>query len=115
MAVNRTVLIAPPARYSDFACAFARQAGVDALALLAALRRRGIDMDSIDYPAMAPTLNSSALVIHSTDDQVVPFADGQEIAAAWPGAQFIACEGLGHRRILADPNVVSAALKFLTN
>ncbi len=115
MELARTVLIAPPSRYADFARAFARQAGVDPEALLTALRRRDIDMDSIDYPAIAPSLKSSALVIHSTDDQVVPFVNGQEIARAWPGARFIAREGLGHRRILADPDVVSASVSFLTN
>lgn len=115
MEVARTVLIAPPSRYTDFARAFARQAGVDPEALLSALRRRDIDMDSIDYPAIAPSLKSGALVIHSMDDQVVPFANGREIACAWPGARFIACDGLGHRRILADPDVISASVLFLTS
>jgi pimeloyl-ACP methyl ester carboxylesterase len=115
MEVARVALIAPPSRYADFARSFAHQAGVDPEALLSALRNRDIDMDSIDYAAMAPSLRASAMVIHSKDDQVVPFANGKKIAAAWPNAQFIACEGLGHRRILTDPDVISAAVMFVTN
>lgn len=108
------VLVAPPARYAHFAKAFARQAGVDPEALLAALRNRDIDIDSIDFPAMAPQLKARALIFHSRDDQVVPFANGESIAAAWPGARLVACEGLGHGRILADREVVAASVSFLS-
>ncbi len=115
MQAFRTVLVAPPARYAHFARAFSKQAGVDPDSLLAELRRRDIDVDSIDLPLMAPSLRSRALVIHSEDDQIVPFANGKAIAAAWPEAQFLACEGIGHRKILSDSKVVAAAVSFLTN
>jgi pimeloyl-ACP methyl ester carboxylesterase len=115
MKAARVVLIAPPSRYTDFARAFARQAGIEPEALLTAIRKRGIDIDSVDYPAIAPALTSGALVIHSKDDQVVSFDNGMEIAAAWPDAQFIACDGLGHRRILTDPGAISEAVRFLTD
>lgn len=109
----RSVLIAPPARYAYFARGFARQAGVDPEALLAALRNRDIDIDSIDLPLMAPHLKSDALIIHSKDDQVVPFSDGKAIAAAWPGAVFIERDGLGHGRILAAAEVIATSVSFL--
>lgn len=109
----RTVLVGPPARYADFARAFSKQVGVDPEALLAELRRRDIDVDNIDLPAMAPDIRSRALVIHSADDQIVPFTNGQAIAAAWPDAYLMECDGLGHRKILADSNVVAAAVSFL--
>ncbi|HEY0844961.1 MAG TPA: alpha/beta fold hydrolase [Noviherbaspirillum sp.] len=110
----RVVLIAPPARYAHFARAFARQAGVDPEALLAALRSRDIDIDSIDFPAMAPHLKSRALIIHSKDDQVVPFANGLSIAAAWQGAVLLERDGLGHGRILADTEAIAASVSFIT-
>lgn len=115
MKAARVALLAPPSRYTDFARAFARQAGIDPEALLTAIRKRGIDIDSVDYPAIAPALTSDALIMHSKDDQVVSFNNGMEIAAAWPGARFVACDGLGHRRILSDPDVISEAVRFLTD
>lgn len=111
---QRTVLIAPPGRYADFAGAFARQAGVDPAGVLAALRKRDIDVDAIDFPAMAPHLDSVALIIHSKDDKVVPYANGEALARAWPGATLVARDGLGHGRILGDAGVVERALAFIT-
>lgn len=115
MQAARTVFVAPPARYAHFARAFSRQAGIDPDALLAALRSRNVDVDSIDLPLMVPSIDTRALVIHSTDDPVVPFANGEAIAAAWPGARFLACEGLGHRKVLFDAKVVGHAVSFLTD
>jgi len=36
------------------------------------------------------------------------------ITRAWRGADMLMTEGLGHRRILRDPDVVAAAVAFLT-
>lgn len=51
------------------------------------------------------------LVLHDTDDEVAPFAEGQQVAEAW-GAQFIETQGLGHR--MQDKEVVRALLRFAT-
>ncbi len=32
---------------------------------------------------------------------------------AWPGAQLVTTDGLGHRRILRDPVVVAGATSFI--
>lgn len=110
----RTVLIAPPGRYADFAGEFARMVGVDPQGVLAALRKRDIDVDSIDFPAMAPTLKSTALIVHSKDDKVVPYINGETLAQVWPGASLMRCEGLGHGRILGDAGVIERAVSFLS-
>ncbi|MFN8644573.1 MAG: alpha/beta hydrolase [Candidatus Binatia bacterium] len=41
-------------------------------------------------------LRLPALVIHGTDDPLVPFAAGQDTANAIPGAELLAVEGMGH-------------------
>lgn len=53
------------------------------------------------------------LVVHDEDDEIVPFSEGRQIAAAWPGAVFQATRGLGHNRILRDAAVVQSAVAFL--
>lgn len=115
MQAGRTVFVAPPARYAYFARAYATQAGLDPQALAAALRDRHVDVDRIDLPKMVPAIDTRALVIHSSDDQVVPYANGQAIAAAWPGARLLAYEGLGHKRILSDPRVLGHAVALMTD
>ncbi len=41
-------------------------------------------------------VRAPALVIHGKDDPLVPFAAGQDTAAAIPGAELLAIEGMGH-------------------
>jgi pimeloyl-ACP methyl ester carboxylesterase len=59
-------------------------------------------------------LTVPALVIHDTDDNSVPWQQGEMIAAAWPGARFMKTQGLGHGRILRDRDIVEAAVAFLS-
>jgi pimeloyl-ACP methyl ester carboxylesterase len=58
-------------------------------------------------------MTTPALIIHDRDDPDVPYAHGEEIANAWPGAQLVATAGLGHRAILRDPDVVRRTVEFL--
>jgi pimeloyl-ACP methyl ester carboxylesterase len=77
-------------------------------------RRFGIPWTEFDVLAAARTMSASLLVVHDRDDRDVALADGEAIAAAWPGARLVVTDGLGHRRIVHDPEVVSEAVAFLT-
>jgi len=69
----------------------------------------------MDLPQMAPSLPEiPLLVLHDREDGEVPFADGDAIAAAWPGASIEPTEGLGHRRILRAPHVLARAVEFVS-
>jgi pimeloyl-ACP methyl ester carboxylesterase len=54
-----------------------------------------------------------ALLVHDANDKEIPFADVHAIAAAWPRAQLLLTEGLGHRRILKSDLVVTRVVEFL--
>lgn len=62
-------------------------------------------MERIDCPPL--------LVVHDVADKEAPFADGELLAKTWPDAWFVATEGLGHRRILRDAEVVATVARFL--
>ena len=66
-------------------------------------------------PAVAgPTIGAEqVLLLHDEADAIVPFAEGQQIAAAWPGTTLHATRSLGHNRILRDAGVVARAVAFL--
>ncbi|MBX2796385.1 MAG: alpha/beta hydrolase [Myxococcales bacterium] len=53
------------------------------------------------------------LVVHDSDDRVVPSGDGEAWARAWPGATLWVTQGLGHGRILWDRDVIDRAVGFL--
>lgn len=55
------------------------------------------------------------LVIHDEDDDVVAVGQAHRIAAAYrEQADVFITRGLGHRRILGDPEAVASALDFVT-
>jgi pimeloyl-ACP methyl ester carboxylesterase len=64
---------------------------------------------------MAQRTGLPALVIHDRDDRDIPWQEGEAVASAWPQARFLRTEGLGHRRILRDPEVIDRVVRFLVD
>lgn len=113
--VGRAVLIASPARYCDHLRGVAAGLGYDQAQtreLTAELLKLGVDAAALDVHRAAAALRQPALLLHSADDRVVPLRRSEELASIWPGARLACLEGLGHRRILAAPEVVHAAVSF---
>jgi pimeloyl-ACP methyl ester carboxylesterase len=74
----------------------------------------GRSADSFGTAVAGPTAGTEqVLVMHDEDDEIIPFAEGRQIAAAWPGAVLHATRGLGHNRILRDAAVVQAGVAFI--
>jgi pimeloyl-ACP methyl ester carboxylesterase len=74
----------------------------------------GRPADSFGVAVAGPTAGpEQVLVCHDEDDEIIPFAEGRRIAAAWPGAVLHPTKGLGHNRILRDASVVRAGVAFI--
>jgi pimeloyl-ACP methyl ester carboxylesterase len=69
--------------------------------------------EELDGAALAPHLRVPLLVVHDREDREVPYADGAAAVAAWPGARIVTTSGLGHRRLLDDPDVVGVVRDFV--
>jgi len=116
MMTDAAVLIGSPARYKDQAILVARQLGLDhdgTEQMLHELAAMDVDVSAINTPLAARDLKIPGLVIHSDNDRVIPCALGKEVADAWPGAEYILVNGLGHRRILSSPEVIQAVVDFI--
>lgn len=61
----------------------------------------------------AEDLTIPLLVIHDENDKEIAVTQGRKIASAYPQAQYVETQGLGHRRILGDPGVLTTTLEFL--
>ncbi|MFF9850813.1 alpha/beta hydrolase [Streptomyces litmocidini] len=60
-------------------------------------------------------LGAPVLLFHDEDDDVVPLAQARFLAGAHGArARLVVTRGLGHRRILTDPDVVAEAVEFAT-
>ena len=74
----------------------------------------GRSWDSFAPAVAGPGIGAErVLLLHDETDAIVPFAEGRQIAAAWPAAALHATRNLGHNRILRDAGVVAQAVAFL--
>lgn len=55
----------------------------------------------LDTLEKAPRIHVPTVVFHGTADEVVPFAQGQAVAGAIPGARFEVVEGARHNEVIA--------------
>jgi alpha-beta hydrolase superfamily lysophospholipase len=112
------VALAPGRRMARALARFAAQARLRP-ALVDQLRRTnqrrfGDDVwEVLDVDRVLPDLISRGVVVHDATDEDVPLDDGRHIAAHWPGASFVATQGLGHRRILRDEGVRNVVVDAL--
>ncbi len=114
----RVAYIAPPAELTSYAETFGRAVGLPP-GLPERLQRRveqriGLAWEDLHGLGVARRQRAPLLVVHDRDDADVDFRAGAALAAAWPGARLHATSGLGHRRVLRDPEVVGEVVDFLT-
>jgi pimeloyl-ACP methyl ester carboxylesterase/DNA-binding SARP family transcriptional activator len=57
----------------------------------------------VNVRPLLPAIKAPALVLHATQDAVVPFEEGRALAAGIPGAQFVGLEGRNHILLEDEP------------
>jgi pimeloyl-ACP methyl ester carboxylesterase len=65
---------------------------------------------SFDVRDRLAELGCPCTILHGDDDQVVPLARGEELAAGIPAARLFVLDGVGHLPQLEAPTVLAAAL-----
>jgi pimeloyl-ACP methyl ester carboxylesterase len=117
LAVERAVFFAPPSRFETFWQRFRMGVGVSDIVMERMLHRAEEWLDvrfaAISPVDLAPRMETPLLVLHDPEDREMPFGEGAELAASWPGAVLRRAERLGHLRILRDPGCVAEAVGFL--
>lgn len=116
---QRAVLLSPPADVVLFSRAFAKHLRIPVRAHNAMRRnlesRLQFRWEELHVPTLARRMTAPALIVHDRDDGDVPYAHGEEIAAAWRGAELLTTSGLGHRAVLRDPEVIRRTVAFLSD
>jgi pimeloyl-ACP methyl ester carboxylesterase len=115
----RAVLVAPPTSIERYSGWFAQRLGI-AESVRREMQSRfehrlGHRWDEFELPQSVRHVKAQALVIHDATDREVTPASGLALARAWPGARFLRTDGLGHRAILRDSQVVADAVDFITD
>lgn len=114
--VERLVLLAPAASPPAYTHLFAQVFGLSERTRAAMQRRiearEAILMPQFEAAAVGPGIAVPTLVVHDRNDTINRFADGQAYADAVAGAQLLATEGLGHRKLLRDEQVIARVVAF---
>jgi pimeloyl-ACP methyl ester carboxylesterase len=118
MRAGRVVMIAPMASPGSYARYFARVLGFGDRTLRRLIgrveRRIGAPMHHFDVPEIGRAVKMPpTLIVHDRADRSIPVTDGMAIAEAWPTARLLVTSGLGHRRLLREPEVVKAVVDFV--
>ncbi|CAG2131694.1 alpha/beta fold hydrolase [Cupriavidus numazuensis] len=112
------VMIGPPADMHAACATMAWNLGIGPR-VLARMQRDseqwlGMPWSAFNVPDVGRTRPvPPTLVIHDRHDREVRWEDGAAIAGAWPQAQLLTTEGLGHRRILQDAGVIARIADFI--
>ena len=118
LALQRLVLLAPPASPYEYTRLFARLFGLSERTRGAMQQRiearEAILMPQFEPPAVGPRIGVPTLVLHDRGDRINAHADGQAYAHAIAGAQLISTEGLGHMKLLQDAAVLAEVTRFVT-
>lgn len=116
LGIARLVLLAPAASPPAFTRLFAQVFGLSErtrAAMQARIEaREAMLMPLFEAAATGPRIGVQTLVVHDRQDAMNQFGDGQAYADAVPGAQLLATDGLGHRKILKDARVLEAVAQF---
>lgn len=114
---ERAILVAPAADPVAAAHRFARTIGLGAALcerMMAGFHARlGISFDEQRAERAAPAIGRPALIVHDVADPVVPWSEGESYARHWPRSRLLSTRGLGHSRVLSEPAVIEAAVRFL--
>lgn len=114
----RLVFVAPFARALRYMKLFQRELGLNHRTLdrfrADTERQFGFRWVDLEVPEVADRIATPpVLVVHDKEDRETSWQDGADIAAKWPGAELKTTSGLGHNRILRDPDVVRSVVDYL--
>lgn len=113
---QRIALLAPATHYGYFARRAVSRFGLPEALWPAWLQHLsaviGVDPDTVNLRDEVSQLAVPALVAHSSDDDIVPRRALEAVIPSWPGVQWLALDGLGHRGLLADDATLHTVCRF---
>ena len=77
--------------------------------------RFGYDLVRDNPQNLLSEFTLKALIIHDREDKITPYAVSQQAAKNYAAVELVTTNGLGHKKILNDEQVINRALRFLHN
>jgi len=76
----------------------------------ASMNNHGLVTGGFEYLSRTGEIAAPALVIHGTEDPIIPYAHGIRLAEAIPGAELLKLEGVGHELHPNDWDAILGAI-----
>lgn len=118
LGAERAVFVAPGSDLLAYTAGFAGLLGLGGEArrrLAARIERRiGVSYRDLEPLERAREMDVRLLAFSDRSDAETRIDGVERLVGSWPGARLRVTNGLGHRRILWEPDVVDEAVAFLT-
>lgn len=118
LSAGAAALIAPPSELENVVTTFGFMYRLPPRALKGL--RRNIERrfgrtvwDELQIQRLAADIDVPVLIVHDEDDGQVDIKESRALAAVWHGSRLLITSGLGHDKVMRDPEVVSAVVSYL--
>lgn len=71
-------------------------------------------IDGWDLATLSATYTTPARIFHDVDDPRVPHSAAAKAAEGWQNCSLVTVEGLGHHKILTDPDMARQVIDFVS-
>lgn len=119
MRVRSSVHIAGPASLDRVVRRTAAACGLndaDTLRLVAMIEAQvESPVAAMELDVIASGLGHPGLLVHDPADREIPYEESRLLLQAWPQSRLLDAPGTGHRRIIADEQVIAASLAHLAH
>jgi pimeloyl-ACP methyl ester carboxylesterase len=117
--VKKVVTLGAPSRLEDMLSVWTGFLGLSP-EVKAAMERRimdrvGMSMASLSVETAVSNLNIPGLIVHDQQDQMVAFSNAEAIHHRWRESDLLPTEGLDHRGVLYNKEVLRTVAAFLAH
>lgn len=112
---EKAVMLASPHDYELDVRRFAKRKQLnedETAALIQNLEQMNVTVN-VRSAEIVPKLKVPALIVHSKDDPLIPESTARELARYWPSSTLWLVDGMKHRGVLKDTDVIARVLEFL--
>ncbi len=115
--VQKVVSLSAPTRLEDMLTVWTNYLGLTSAAATAMERRIvdrvGVSLKSLSVETAVANIQIPGLIIHDRQDRMVAFKNAEVIHRQWPNSELLATNGLDHRGVLYNKEVLRAVSAFL--
>lgn len=116
---DKLVIIGSPANIPNVVGDFCEKVGLDekvANRIISYIEKRyQLKAEEVSSDYLCQLYRPEGLIVHDKLDQDVPVHNAHTMHAKWKGSKLLETNGLGHRRVLRDQQVLEAIYDFFKN